>query len=104
MKHHRYIVVLLMLINLSAFYQFSFCQVPKNDRLKIAADMESSMINNLLKQWYPQSIDSRYGGFLSTFSYDFKPVGDQDKMIVTQARHTWSNSKAAEIFPGVAYF
>ena len=83
MKHHRYINVFLVLISLSAFYQVSFCQKLKDDRLKIAADMKASMINKLLKQWYPQSIDSIYGGFLSTFSYDFKPVGDQDKMIVT---------------------
>jgi cellobiose epimerase len=104
MKHLRYIIVFLMLISLSAFYQFSFCQKLKDERLKIAADMKASMINKLLKQWYPQSIDVKHGGFLSTFSYDFKPVGNQDKMIVTQARHTWTNSKAAEMFPEVAYF
>jgi len=93
-----------MVINLSALCKFSFCQKLKDDRLKTAADMKASMINKLLRQWYPQSIDNIYGGFLSTFSYDFKPVGDQDKMIVTQARHTWTNSKAAEMFPNITYF
>jgi cellobiose epimerase len=62
------------------------------------------MVNKLLKPWYPQSVDTLYGGFLSSFSYDFKPVGSQDKMIVTQARHVWSNSKAAELFPEVGYY
>jgi mannobiose 2-epimerase len=41
---------------------------------------------------------------LSAFTFDFKPTGSQDKMIVTQARHVWSNSKAAELFPGKKYY
>jgi mannobiose 2-epimerase len=73
-------------------------------RTKIAAEMQSSMVNNLLKPWYPKAIDTANGGFLSTFTYDFKVAPNQDKMIVTQARHIWSNSKAAERFPKVAYF
>lgn len=66
--------------------------------------MRYSMNNELLKQWYPASVDTADGGFLSAFSYDFKPVGSQDKMIVTQARHVWSNSKAAELFPRSKYY
>lgn len=62
------------------------------------------MVDELLKPWYPASIDTVYGGFLSTFTYDFKPQGNQDKMVVTQARHTWSNAKAAELFPSVMYY
>jgi mannobiose 2-epimerase len=30
-------------------------------------------------------VDSLYGGFLTTFTYNFLPTGPQDKMIVTQA-------------------
>ncbi|HEY8782304.1 MAG TPA: AGE family epimerase/isomerase [Mucilaginibacter sp.] len=73
-------------------------------RLKIYREMKKSMVDELLKPWYPASIDSEYGGFLSTFTYDFKPQGNQDKMIVTQARHTWSNAKAAELFPLVPLY
>ena len=104
MKYFRCIIVFLLVINSPTFSQPSLKQQDKNERLKIAAEMKESMINKLLRQWYPQSIDSTYGGFLSSFSYDFKPVGNQDKMIVTQARHTWTNSKAAEMFPDIAYF
>ena len=74
------------------------------DRATIAAQMKFSMVDELLKPWYPKAIDTAYGGFLSSFSYDFKPVGNQDKMIVTQARHVWSNAKAAEQFPDVKYY
>jgi mannobiose 2-epimerase len=102
----------LLLVWVCAFYpnillaQQTGIQVTANrqDRSAIAAAMRTSMVNKLLKQWYPKAIDSTYGGFLSSFSYDFKPVGNQDKMIVTQARHVWSNSKAAQLFPDVKYY
>jgi len=57
----------------------------------------------LLDKYYPRDIDKVYGGYLSTFTYDFKPTGDQDKMIVTQARHTWSTAKAAMFYHDTAY-
>ena len=62
------------------------------------------MRTELLNRWYPQAIDKQYGGFLSTFTYDFKPTGQQDKMIVTQARHTWANAKAAVLYPEVSHY
>jgi mannobiose 2-epimerase len=74
------------------------------DRTHIAAEMEKSIRTEMLNKWYPDAVDREFGGFLSTFSYDFKPTGTQDKMIVTQARHTWTTSKAAERYPEVAYY
>ena len=87
----------------------SFCapaiaQNKTAEKQQIATQMENSMVNNLLKTWYPKDIDTLDGGFLSSFTYDFKPTGNQDKMIVTQARHTWSNAKASELFPDVPYY
>src|SRR6185503_17767242 len=76
----------------------------KTEHLKIYREMKKSMVGELLKPWYPAAIDTVYGGFLSSFSYDFTPVGNQDKMIVTQARHVWSNAKAAELFPSVKWY
>ena len=78
--------------------------VYKDERIKIAVEMENSIQTELLNKWYPQCVDSVYGGFLSTYTYDFKPTGPQDKMIVTQARHTWTNAKASELYPNVAYY
>src|SRR5471030_1782149 len=86
------------------FFVLFFKQNNAKEKQQIAAQMKESMVNKLLKPWYPLSVDYKYGGFLSSFTYNFKPVGNQDKMIVTQARHTWSNAKAAEVFPGVAYY
>ena len=75
----------------------------REERLKIAGEMERSIKTELLNKWYPQSVDSIYGGFLTTFTYDFKPTGPQDKFIVTQARHTWTTAKAAQLYPERSY-
>lgn len=74
------------------------------ERLQIATAIEMSMQTELLSKWYPKNTDSLYGGFLSTFTYDFQPTGPQDKMIVTQARHVWSNAIAARLYPSVIYY
>lgn len=77
---------------------------PAEDRATIAAEMDKSVQTEMLNKWYPQAVDTAYGGFLSTFTYDFKPTGPQDKMIVTQARHIWTTAKAARRYPTVAYY
>jgi cellobiose epimerase len=83
-----------------AILSFTF----QDERAQIASEMEKSIQTELLNKWYPQNIDTQYGGFLSTFTYDFKPTGEQDKMIVTQARHTWSNAKASLLYPKTKYY
>jgi mannobiose 2-epimerase len=65
-----------------------------DDRAAIASGIQKSITTELLNKWYPAVIDSSKGGYITTFTYDFKPTGEQDKMIVTQARHLWTSSKA----------
>ena len=90
--------------------QFSFAQTVSkkeansNERRQIAIAMEQSLKHDLLDIYYPRSLDTVYGGFLSTFTYDFQPKGNQEKMIVTQSRHTWTNSKAALRYPEKLYY
>ena len=50
---------------------------------------------NLLRKWYPLVIDEKYGGYFTNVSHDWHPATEQEKMIVTQARHVWTTSKAA---------
>src|SRR3982751_3704183 len=105
MKIHGSHVVMWVLAFIEC--QCSFSQsVPKNleERRQIATAMEQSLQHELLDVYYPHSMDTVYGGFLSTFTYDFKPAGDQEKMIVTQSRHTWTNAKAALRYPDKLYF
>lgn len=67
--------------------------------MRIQREMEDALRNGLLDRWYPESLDREYGGFLSAFTFDFKPTGEQDKMIVSQARHVWNNAKAMQLYP-----
>jgi cellobiose epimerase len=76
----------------------------KQQRLQLANEMELSIQTELLNKWYPQCVDSIYGGFITTYTYDFKPTGQQDKFIVTQARHTWTTAKASELYPNLSYY
>lgn len=74
----------------------------------IIDELLSSLKDGILKRWYPLVLDKEYGGFFSNISYDWKVHPQQEKMIVTQARHVWSLSKASsflneEIFKEQAY-
>src|SRR6478752_7771931 len=82
----------------------SGCNQNEKRRNQIAVEMEAVLKSGMLDKWYPQAMDTADGGFLSAFTFDFKPTGDHDKMIVTQARHTWTNAKASIRYPEVAYY
>jgi len=55
--------------------------------------MEDLLMNNMMPVWYPRVIDTVYGGYLSDFNYRWEMTPQQNKMIVTQARHVWTCSK-----------
>jgi len=65
---------------------------------KIKDELESSLKYELLEAWYPASLDTVYGGFLSDFKYNWQPGGPHNKMLVTQARHLWTASQAAMFY------
>src|SRR5690242_1231144 len=69
----------------------------------IKQQMQYAARQGLLDKYYPRTIDTVYGGYLSTFDYAFKPVGEQDKMIVTQSRNVWSTAKAAMFYHDTSY-
>ncbi len=98
-------VVIFLLLSLAAAAQKqSSGKTNTNERLQLAAEMEKSIQTEMLNKWYPRSVDSLYGGFFSTFTYNFLPTGSQDKMIVTQARHVWSNAIASQLYPDTRYY
>jgi len=94
---NRSLLILAIFISSSLFAQ------KKEGRDSIIAQMKIAAKELLIDKSYPNNIDKDYGGYLSTFTYDFKPYGDQDKMIVTQARHIWSTSKAAQFYNDTSY-
>ena len=66
---------------------------------KVQIEIEAELRENILASWYPKCIDYDFGGYLSSFSPEFAMTEDQDKMIVTQARHMWSNAMAHLRYP-----
>jgi mannobiose 2-epimerase len=66
---------------------------------KILSELSEALNKGILDVWYPRTIDSIYGGFLSDFDYKWEMKGSQNKMIVTQSRHVWTCSTVAEFYP-----
>lgn len=82
---------------------FSFCSIKEkptdfNDQ-KVFNELSTALNKELLDVWYPRTVDSIYGGFLSDFDYKWEMEGPQNKMIVTQSRHVWTCSTVAEFYP-----
>ncbi|SDM17716.1 mannobiose 2-epimerase [Catalinimonas alkaloidigena] len=77
----------------------AYAQSTSLNRDALADEMERSFKKELLSAWYPRTLDRQAGGFLSRFDYQWQPKGDQEKMIVTQARHVWLNAKIAQFYP-----
>jgi len=92
-----FLSVIATLLTAVAFAQ------PTNNKDSILQQMQYTAKKELIDIYYPRNIDTEYGGYLSTFNYEFKPEGEQDKMIVTQARHTWTTAKAAMFYHDSSY-
>ena len=64
-------------------------------RQEVAEDMAQHLHKHVIHPWYPRILDEDDGGFLSDYDASWQPTGEQDKMIVTQARHVWTPSRLA---------
>ncbi len=58
-------------------------------------EFERTLNDNILKFWYPRSIDTKNGGYKIHFGPAGEDLGDGPKMLVTQARTVWLFSRAA---------
>jgi mannobiose 2-epimerase len=67
----------------------------------ISVELKKTLVDEF-KLFYPVSIDTEYGGYFSDLNYKWELDGRQNKMIVTQSRHIWSNSNAALFYPNKA--
>ncbi|MCB0599832.1 MAG: AGE family epimerase/isomerase [Saprospiraceae bacterium] len=75
-------------------------EVPETEGLDSLRQHISDVLEKeILGAWYPRTVDTLYGGFLSDFDAEWKPDGPQNKMIVSQARQVWTSSKAFARYP-----
>ncbi|WP_162415703.1 AGE family epimerase/isomerase [Cyclobacterium roseum] len=91
------LVALLLLSPFSASAQEAVRQT-------IADEMAYSIKQEMINHWYPKAYDTEFGGYLSSFEYDFSLSENQHKMIVSQARHLWTLSKIRDRFPEVRHY
>lgn len=98
-------IVLILLLGLILSLTASRCKIHTQEfNPPILADtLEKLLKENILEAWYPASVDTEYGGFLSDLSYDWKPEGSQNKTLVAQARHIWTCSRAAYFYNDSSY-
>jgi mannobiose 2-epimerase len=93
----KLLFVLLLLAGPAAFAQEDTSLNTILGQLKVAAKQL------LIDKYYPANIDTLYGGYITTFDAEFQPTGNQEKMIVTQARNVWTTAKAAEFYHDTSY-
>lgn len=75
------------------------CQQRDLNKEVIAQLLEDLLNKNILEAWYPATIDSLMGGYLTNFDAEWKPMEQQGKFIVTQARSVWTCATVYEFYP-----
>ena len=65
---------------------------------ELAAEFTDSLRKGIVERWDPLVIDKECGGYFTNVTYEWKLPPEQEKMIVTQARHVWTLSKLASFF------
>ena len=94
---------ILIILPVASLFLFAACtSTPKvaDHKADLIAALHTAATTNLLDKWYPLAIDREDGGYYSDLTFDFQVAqSDQNKMIVTQARHLWTTATAAMDFP-----
>jgi mannobiose 2-epimerase len=61
----------------------------KDNYLKLAAEMETTLRRDVLSVWFPRAIDNENGGFYSNFTREWQRQKSDGKFSVFQGRMTW---------------
>jgi cellobiose epimerase len=64
-------------------------------------ELMNALTKGILERWYPLVIDKECGGYFTNITYDWKLPAEQEKMVVSQARHIWTLSKVSEFLGGI---
>ena len=86
------IISFLLFLPLLACSQKEKTQVVNRN---LILELETAANERLLDKWYPLILDTIHGGYYSNVTFDFNLGEEHNKMIVTQARHIWTNATAA---------
>jgi mannobiose 2-epimerase len=72
---------------------FNYVAPTRANYLKLAAETEKMLYEDVLDVWFPRTVDNEHGGFYSVFSREWKPGPSQGKFSVFQGRMTWISSQ-----------
>jgi mannobiose 2-epimerase len=72
--------------------------------ITLLSEFTHALSDGILKRWYPLVVDKECGGYFTNVTYDWKLAPEQEKMIVSQARHVWTTAKVAGIFEGAGMY
>ncbi len=64
-----------------------------------AAALRDGLTRNVIEPWFPRSVDQRDGGFLSGFDHQWRPYGEQDRLLEFQARQTRTAARLGAALP-----
>ena len=88
---------LFLILILSSCGSQKESEISENEQLIL--EIQTAAKEQLLEKWYPLAIDNEDGGYYSEVTHDFQLGENHDKMIVTQARHLWTNALASQLYP-----
>jgi len=67
----------------------------RDDYRQLADEIHRHFDANVLRPFFPRSIDRRHGGFFANYSPDWTPAKSQDRFLVFQSRMTWVAAQVA---------
>ncbi len=68
-------------------------QPTRANYLKLAAEVDDALHNDVLNVWFPRTVDNEHGGFHSNFARDWQWEPSEGKFSVFQGRMTWVASQ-----------
>jgi cellobiose epimerase len=95
-----YFLLRLRALSLLLFAGLCFAQSPspavqptRDTYLKVAAEVENALHTDVLRMWFPRSVDHAKGGFHSHFTREWQWAPSDGKFSVFQGRMTWVASQ-----------
>lgn len=68
---------------------------PRAKSQQYLEQLKDELTENVLDFWFPRSVDTEYGGFITSYDKTGEFAGNGNKQIVTQARMVWLNARLA---------
>ena len=83
--------------------RFEQCAMPRvpspEEASTLARTSQPTLVEQVMRKWYPRTIDRQRGGFHQNLARDWTLLPDQNCFLVYQARMTWTAAAFAQFSP-----